>query len=83
MKKIEIQGNTGHSNIFVGERLNNLASYLDQKQVVIITDDNVAGFYEKDFPKADVIRVGTGEGVKTLDTVAQIYQQLIALEADR
>ncbi|MDA3898507.1 MAG: 3-dehydroquinate synthase [Desulfobacteraceae bacterium] len=83
MKKIEIQGKTGHSQIFVGERLKNLASYLDQKQVVIITDDNVAGFYEKDFPKAHVIRIGTGEGVKTLKTVEGIYQQLIDLEADR
>ncbi len=83
MQQIEIQGKTRHSNIFVGERLENLASYLHQKQVVIITDDNVAGFYEKDFPNAHVIRIGTGEGIKTLETVAQIYQQLISLDTDR
>jgi len=83
LQQIEIQGKTRHSNIFVGERLENLASYLHQKQVVIITDDNVAGFYEKDFPNAHVIRIGTGEGIKTLETVAQIYQQLISLETDR
>jgi len=83
LKKIEIQGDTGYSNIFVGERLANLHSYLNHKRVIIITDDNVAGFYEKDFSKADVIRIGTGEGVKTLETVERIYQQLIKLEADR
>ncbi len=83
MQQIEIQGKTRHSNIFVGERLENLASYLHQKQVVIITDDNVAGFYEKDFPNAHVIRIGTGEDIKTLETVAQIYQQLISLDTDR
>jgi 3-dehydroquinate synthase len=83
LKKIEIQGKTGHSQIFVGESLKNLDSYLDQRQVAIITDDNVAGFYEKDFPKAHVIRIGTGEGAKTLETVEGIYQQLIELEADR
>jgi len=83
LQQIEIQGKTRHSNIFVGERLENLASYLHQKQVVIITDDNVAGFYEKDFPNAHVIRIGTGEGIKTLETVAQIYQQLISLDTDR
>jgi 3-dehydroquinate synthase len=83
LKKIEIQGKTGHSQIFIGEGLKNLTSYLHQKQVVIITDDNVAGFYEKDFPKADVIRVGIGEGSKTLETVERIFQQLIELEADR
>jgi len=83
LKKIEIYGNTGHSQIFVGERLANLASYLDQKQVVIITDDNVAGIYQKEFPKADVMTIGTGEGIKTLETVEHIYRQLIELEADR
>ncbi|MBC2713753.1 MAG: 3-dehydroquinate synthase [Desulfobacteraceae bacterium] len=83
LKKIEIQGDTGNSQIFVGERLENLASYLHQNQVVIITDDHVARFYQKDFPKIPVIRIGTGEGVKTLDTVERVYQQLIELEADR
>ena len=83
LKKIEIQGDTRHSQIFVGERIENLASYLKHKQVVIITDDNVARFYQKDFPKADVIRIGTGERVKTLETVERIYQQLIELEAAR
>lgn len=83
MKKIEIQGKTGNSQIFVGESLKNLTSYLHQRKVVLITDDNVAGFYEKDFPKADVIRIGTGEGVKILETLERIYQQLIELEADR
>jgi 3-dehydroquinate synthase len=83
LKKIEIQGKIGNSQIFIGERLKNLTSYLHQRKVVLITDDNVAGFYEKDFPKADVIRIGTGEGVKTLETLERIYQQLIELEADR
>lgn len=83
MKKIEIHGNTGDSQILVGERLENLHSYLNRKQAVIITDDNVARFYEKDFPKAHVIRIGAGEGVKTLETAQRIYQRLIELEADR
>ena len=83
MKKIEIRGRTGQSQIFVGERLANLPSYLNQKRVIIITDHNVADFYQKDFPIADVIRIGTGEGIKTLDTVERIYRQLIAFEADR
>jgi 3-dehydroquinate synthase len=83
LKKIEIQGKTGNSQIFVGETLKNLASHLHHRTVVIITDDNVAGFYGKDFPKADVLRIGSGEGVKTLETLEWIYQQLMALEADR
>lgn len=83
MKKIEIKGNTGHSHIFVGESLENLHAYAAGKQVVIITDDNVARFYQNQFPKAPVIRIGTGEGIKTLETMGRIYRKLIELEADR
>ncbi len=83
MKKIEIHGKTGHSKIFVGERLANLHAYLPEAKVVIITDENVAGYYQQDFPEMPVIQINTGEGIKTLETAAKIYQQLISLEADR
>ncbi len=83
MKQIDIQGHAGYSRIFVGERLSNLNAYLDQKRVIIITDENVARFYQKSFPEAQVIRIGTGEGVKTIETLEGIYRQLIELEADR
>ena len=83
MKQITIAGHTGCSDIYVGERLNNLSRYLQGRRTVIITDDNVAEFYGRDFPEADVIRIGTGEKIKTLETLAGIYQQLITLEADR
>jgi 3-dehydroquinate synthase len=83
LKQIKISGHTGRSDIYVGERLKNLSRYLNGRRTVIITDHNVAGFYEKDFPKAHVIRIGTGEKIKTLETVAEIYQQLITVESDR
>lgn len=83
MKQLEIKGKTGHSHIIVGECLKNVSAYLPERPLVIITDETVAGFYEKDFPKAPVITIGTGEGIKTLDTVGRIYRELIRLEADR
>jgi 3-dehydroquinate synthase len=67
----------------VGENLKNLNAYLLDTPVVIITDEIVAGLYERDFPSAPVIRIGMGEGIKTLDTVGRIYRELIRLEADR
>jgi 3-dehydroquinate synthase len=67
----------------VGENLKNLNAYLSDTPVVIITDEIVAGLYEKDFPSAPVIRIGMGESIKTLDTVGRIYRELIRLEADR
>ncbi|MFZ2633556.1 MAG: 3-dehydroquinate synthase [Desulfosalsimonadaceae bacterium] len=83
MKHIEIKGVTGHSSIIAGESLKNLYAYLPDTPVVIITDEIVAGLYEKDFPAAPVIRIGMGESIKTLDTVGRIYRELIRLEADR
>jgi 3-dehydroquinate synthase len=83
LKTIEIHGKTGHSAIYVGERLKNLSAYLPETKVVIITDENVAEYYQQDFPKIPVIQIKTGEGIKTLDTASNIYQQLISFEADR
>ena len=83
LKEIEIHGHTGHSSIYVGERLENLAAYLSGKQVIIITDDNVRQHWGNLFPQGPVISIGTGEGVKTLDTVYGIYDRLLELGVDR
>ena len=65
------------------ERIKNLSQYVGGRRTIIVTDDTVAGIYGRDFPEADVIRIGTGESIKTIETAADIYQQLIGLEADR
>lgn len=83
MKTIEIKGKIGISRIFIGERLKNLSALLPRKRTVIITDDPVADLYQRDFPAGDVIRIGAGEGKKTLETVAEIYRRLIAGAVDR
>jgi len=83
LKQFEIQGVIGRSQIVVGDRLASLRAYLPDTPVVIVTDEIVAGLYEKDFPSAQVIRIGMGESIKTLDTVGRIYRELIRLEADR
>ncbi len=83
MKQITIAGGTGKSSILIGERIQHLPRYLTDRRTIIITDETVADIYGRDFPEAPVIRIGTGEAVKTLETVTAIYQQLIALAADR
>ena len=83
MKRMEIQGDSGRSEIFVGERLGNVTAYLPVEHPVIITDTNVGRLYDKDFPPGHVIRIGTGEAVKNLDTVQQIFEEMVALKADR
>ncbi len=83
MKILEIYGDGGDSTLFVGERIQNLQKYISGNKAVIITDTNVKHFYQNEFPPYDVITIGTGEEIKTLDTVRLIYKKLVELEADR
>ena len=83
MRVFDIQGDTGHSTILIGERLQALSKYVQTEQLVIITDSNVRDIYQKDFPPGDVIEIGTGENIKNLDTVRFLYESLMKLEADR
>jgi 3-dehydroquinate synthase len=83
MKQLQIQGTSGPSTILVGEHLKNLPHYLQTQHPVIITDENVGHRYADQFPAGHVITIGTGESIKTLDTVSRIYTELVNLEADR
>lgn len=83
MKTLEIHGSTGDSLIHVGEILRNLGNYIPSENVVFITDKNVTQFYENDFPLHPVITIETGEKIKNLDTVRDIYEKLVAVGADR
>jgi 3-dehydroquinate synthase len=83
MKTLHIQGKTGKSMLWVGERLQQLETIICGRPAVIITDQHLLALYEKLFPPCPVITIGCGEAIKTLDTVNRIYQQLVDLEADR
>lgn len=79
----EIGGRTGKCTIRVGEGLARLRDHIPASNVAVITDPNVSGRYSKSFPPCRVIEIGTGETVKTLDTVRDIYARLLEIEADR
>ncbi len=83
MKAIEIHGDTGDSTILVGEVLESLGKYAPLEKTVVITDTNVSRHYQKDFPPCEVIEIKSGEKIKTLETVKEIYQRLTEIEADR
>ena len=83
MKSIKIKSDTGDSIVMIGERLENLKSHLPVENPIIITDINVRDFWGAHFPKGPVITIGTGEEIKSFDTLNYIFDQLIALEADR
>lgn len=83
MQIFEIHGQRSASRILVGEVLANLPKHLPGGKVVIITDENVKRLYGDAFSQYPTITIGLGEGHKTLDTMAQIYAELIRLEVDR
>jgi len=83
MKALEIHGSTGDSTILVGESMRSLKKYVPLERTVVITDENVRRHYQKDFPPCEVIEIGSGEKVKTLESVREIYQKLTEIEADR
>ena len=83
MKNLEISGTTGKSTLLVGEKLENLSTYLPMSRTVIITDATVRHLYEDRFPKGKIIEIGMGEEKKTLETVQHIFSELVSMEADR
>ena len=78
-----ITGAGGDSLIVVGERLTQLGKYIKERKTVIITDEVVYPLYKEQFPVDDVIVIGTGEQVKTFETLQVIYSKFLEFELDR
>ena len=83
MKTIRIKGGTGDTAVLVGESIDSLHRYAPIENTIVITDTRIAEIYGKRFPPCNVVRIGTGERIKCLETVANIYRQLLAFGADR
>jgi 3-dehydroquinate synthase len=84
MKQHHIESSIGNSKILVGESIDNLHEYLPKKKTAIITDTNLARIYGHKFPEGvPVLEIGTGEDVKTLQTVSELLDKLVELEFDR
>ncbi len=83
MKTLEIHGVSRDSRIMVGESIRDVGKYLPPGRVVIITDPNVYGHYHQLMPSPEIIQIGTGESVKTLNTINDILKQLLRMQADR
>ena len=83
MKSIKISSDTGDSVVMIGERLENLKAHLPAEYPIIITDITVRDLWGAYFPQGPIITIGTGEKIKSFDTLDYIFDQLIALEADR
>ncbi len=83
MRELSLGGKSGRCRILIGEKLANLAKYCGSTKIAIITGKSVSVLHSKNFPQAEVIEIGNGEGAKTLETAASIYRRFLALELDR
>lgn len=83
MELITIQGQSSESQIIIGESFKNFKNYLPDKKVFIISDDKVNALYGNYFQEFPLIQIGQSEQIKNLNTLTDILQQLMDLEADR
>ena len=74
----------GESRLLFGETIQNLAKYLPDSRIAIITDEKVHSLYGIYFP-ADAlpIIIGKGESNKTMQTLEYIFDRLIENDFDR
>ena len=83
MKEISIKIVDRVSTVRTGESIKNIREYATPPNTVIITDDNLNRHYSPMYSDYAVIVIGTGEGIKTLETVENIIRELIELRAHR
>lgn len=83
METLNIHAGSGDSRIVIGESLSKLGEYLPRKPTVIVTDATVRKLYGHLFPPLAVVEIGTGEKVKTIDTICRLYTAFMEQGLDR
>lgn len=83
MKSLKLEGSTGTCDIVVGQSISDIGKHTDAERIVVVTDSNVRKYHGNAFPKAEVIEIGLGEQIKTLETVNSIYNRFLEMELDR
>lgn len=71
------------STLYVGRAVDVLPKVLPAGRVIVITDANIDRLYPDLVHRYEHIIIGSGEAIKSLRTVAEIYDKLMALGADR
>ncbi|MES2646219.1 MAG: 3-dehydroquinate synthase [Bacteroidota bacterium] len=82
-KKTTIRFSTAATNFYFDAPFSDLKNIVDQRQTILITDENLFGLHEKKFKGWKTIVIKAGEAHKNQANIDNIIQQLIDLEADR
>ena len=83
MQTISLNTKDSISKILIGEKFDNIREYIDSERTIVITDENVFRLYKDNFIDLKTIVIGTGEKIKTLETIEYIIEKLIEFKADR
>ena len=71
------------SEVYIGSAAEILPELLPQGRVVVISDATIDRLYHPLLAKYDSVLIGTGESIKTLQTVETLYRRFIELGVDR
>lgn len=83
MKEVLIHLENRLSKVIVGGSINEIEKFADTKKTIVITDENLSNNYHEKFANYRSIVIGTGEGIKTFETVEDIVSKMIDMGADR
>lgn len=83
MKKLRYKFSNSSVDYFIAGGISQLKKIVDQKNSIILTDENVFNYHEKLFRGWNTIVLKPGESTKVQDTVNAVIEELIELEADR
>lgn len=83
MERIVLNTPGSRSQVIVGENWENSGALLPDKEVAIITDDNVFQLYGDKFPRFPVFKVTPGEDSKRLEVIERLAEQLLDTGIDR
>ncbi len=83
MRRLEVLTSVGDCKISINDTAARLMEYVPQGKTAVVTDRNVRRMHAGVFEHFEVIEIEPGENSKTLDTVQQVYRELLALEMDR
>jgi 3-dehydroquinate synthase len=83
MKKLTYKFSNSSTDYYLAYGISHLNEIADQKNSIIITDENIFNFHRKRFKNRNVIVLKPGEQYKIQATADSVIEQLIAMQADR
>ncbi len=83
MKKLTYKFSNSSTDYYFDYGISHLKEIVDQKNSIIITDQDIFNYHQKRFKNWNVIILKAGEEYKVQTTADSVIEELIAMQADR